>query len=277
MRTTEKTRNSRLKKRTALLLILLLCALVVSAHAVTVQTAAGEYADLWAVDEGVTLPLLHAEYACAVPPGSAEWPADPVTETVAVIRERLANAGFTDCAVFPIGANGIAVEISLSDPAFLALAVDSASGGSGDEAAGSDAAGRALDLAAGYTSLRFLDPEGNAFMYEDMVASAEYVTDDYTPNSHQVEIRLTDEGTKIFAEATIKYLGRNITLWLGDELLIDASVMAPITDGVLRVTGNYTKEAAEALAGRIRTCRLPLALTRDYTDIIVAVQEETGE
>ena len=180
-------------------------------------------------------------------------------------------------AVFPIGANGIAVEISLSDPAFLALAVDSASGGSGDEAAGSDAAGRALDLAAGYAPLRFLDPEGNAFMYEDMVASAEYVTDDYTPNSHQVEIRLTDEGTKIFAEATIKYLGRNITLWLGDELLIDASVMAPITDGVLRVTGNYTKEAAEALAGRIRTCRLPLALTRDYTEIIVAVQEETGE
>ena len=45
MRTTEKTRNNRLKKRTALLLILLLCALVVSAHAVTVQTAAGEYAD----------------------------------------------------------------------------------------------------------------------------------------------------------------------------------------------------------------------------------------
>lgn len=268
---TERTGNNLLPKLTAFLLALLLCAGIASAHAVTVQTAAGEYADLWAMDEGVTLPLLHAEYACAVPPGSAEWPADPVAETVAVMKERLANAGFTDCAVFPVGANGIAVEISLSDPAYLALAEAETDG-----TAASAPEERFLDLAAGYTPLSFRGPDGTPFMYEDMVESAEYVWADYA-SDHQVELRMTEEGTRIFAEATAKYVEQEISVWLGDELLLKAAVRDPIPDGVVRIFGTFTMEQAKALAARIRTCRLPLALTLDYTDIIVAVQEETGE
>ena len=135
-----------------------------------------------------------------------------------------------------------------------------------------------LDLIGKPGVMRFVDGDGYVFMRGDMVESARYVS--FTSqsgaySSHQIEFNLTPEGTKIFAEATTKYVGWPIAIWLDGECLVNAYVNEPILDGAGLISGAYTQEEAMDVAAKIQTGALPLKLTLDYLDIREANQSSS--
>lgn len=75
---------------------------------------------------------------------------------------------------------------------------------------------------------------------------------------YEIGLELNDEGTKKFADATGKYIGQNIGIYLDDEQISNPRVQVQINDGRASITGNYTLQEAKAQAGLINSGALPL-------------------
>lgn len=75
---------------------------------------------------------------------------------------------------------------------------------------------------------------------------------------YEIGLELNDEGTKKFADATSKYIGQNIGIYLDDQQISNPRVQVQITDGIAAITGNYTLEEAKSQAGLINSGALPL-------------------
>ena len=75
-----------------------------------------------------------------------------------------------------------------------------------------------------------------------------------------VSLKFDAEGTRLFAEATQQYYGREIAIFMDDTILTAPSVKAVITQGDAIIEGNYTLETASALAAQIRSGALPFKL-----------------
>ena len=73
---------------------------------------------------------------------------------------------------------------------------------------------------------------------------------------------LTDEGAKIFAEATAANLGKTISITLDGETISRATVNTVIAGGNGEITGNFTADEAKNLATLILSGALPLNLTQ---------------
>jgi protein-export SecD/SecF family membrane protein len=75
-----------------------------------------------------------------------------------------------------------------------------------------------------------------------------------------VSLELTDEGTKKFAEATAKYVGQQISIYMDDELLTSPTVNSVINNGVATITGNKSLQETKNLAGVINAGALPVPI-----------------
>lgn len=75
---------------------------------------------------------------------------------------------------------------------------------------------------------------------------------------YEIGLELNDEGTKKFADATGKYIGQNIGIYLDDQQISNPRVQVQISDGRASITGNYTLEEAKSQAGLINSGALPL-------------------
>lgn len=86
--------------------------------------------------------------------------------------------------------------------------------------------------------------------------------------SFAVSLSLNEEGAKKFAEATEKLKGQQISIWM-DETMISAPVVEnKISDGKAVITGNFSAEAAVALASKINAGALPFKLeTQNFNSI----------
>ena len=136
-----------------------------------------------------------------------------------------------------------------------------------------DAISKVLDLIGKRAVMRFVDADGYVFMTGDKVESARYVSvtsQNAASSSNQIEFHLTEEGKKLFAEATTKYNKRSIAIWLDNECLVNATVNEPILDGTGLISGSYTQEEATAVAAKIQSGALPLILTQDKVDMVSA-------
>lgn len=101
------------------------------------------------------------------------------------------------------------------------------------------------------------EPPVLSFRYEDGTEfltgrNLESVDSGYDENweSFYVALQLDAEGAEIFAEATGKSIGRRISVWLDDEILMEATVQDAIYGGNIAISG-LTQERAEELAGKI--------------------------
>ena len=77
-----------------------------------------------------------------------------------------------------------------------------------------------------------------------------------------IAFELTDEGAKIFAEATAANLGKTISITLDGETISRATVNTVIAGGKGEITGNFTADEAKNLATLILSGALPLNLTQ---------------
>ena len=77
-------------------------------------------------------------------------------------------------------------------------------------------------------------------------------------NQPVVGLELTEDGTKKFADATAKYLGQQISIYMDDEVLTSPTVNSVINNGEATITGNRSLEETKSLAGIINAGALPV-------------------
>ena len=200
---------------------------------------------------------VYVEYTAAAPEGSTADFDTLMDGTMQVIQNRLTDAGYAESTVQKIGTNGIRVEIPTS-------------GTTEDEVSARNAV---LDLIGETAKMEFRDPNGNVLFDGSHVKSAQAC---YNQNASSVSDRyyisfeLDEEGTTLFAEATDTFYGQNISIYLDDTCLVNATVQARITDGRGQITGNYTAEEVQKIAAQIQSGALPMELTQDKVDTVSA-------
>jgi len=83
------------------------------------------------------------------------------------------------------------------------------------------------------------------------------------PNTAQPEVSLkfNQEGAKLFQEATQKYLGKSIAIFLDDVPVTTPVVQSVIPDGEAVINGNFDSKSAKELAAQLNAGALPLPIT----------------
>ena len=157
--------------------------------------------------------------------------------TVSILTSRLTRQGFTEATVTRQGSVRIRVEIpNVSDP------------------------NQILTIIGTPAQLYFVDESGNNLMEGSMVKNAQAAQDQ--DGKPCIAFELTDEGAKIFAEATAANLGKTISITLDGETISRATVNTVIAGGKGEITGNFTADEAKNLATLILSGALPLNLTQ---------------
>ncbi len=165
--------------------------------------------------------------------------------TIAVIQQRLTDKGYPESTVQKINnGTGIRVEIpDVTDPQAV------------------------LDLIGTPAELSFRDPDGNEFMTGKQVQTASYF---YSDGDHQVAFTLNSEGAMLFADMTAKSIGKQIAIYLDNELLISPTVQSAIPNGSGVINGMGSEERARTIAAQIQSGALPLVLTQQKVDTVSA-------
>ena len=157
--------------------------------------------------------------------------------TVSILTSRLTRQGFTEATVTRQGSDRIRVEIpNVSDP------------------------NQILTIIGTPAQLYFVDEDGNNLMEGSMVKNAQAAQNQ--DGKPCIAFELTDEGAKIFAEATAANLGKTISITLDGETISRATVNTVIAGGKGEITGNFTADEAKNLATLILSGALPLNLTQ---------------
>lgn len=156
---------------------------------------------------------------------------------MSILTSRLTRQGFTEATVTRQGSDRIRVEIpNVSDP------------------------NQILTIIGTPAQLYFVDEDGNNLMEGSMVKNAQAAQDQ--DGKPCIAFELTDEGAKIFAEATAANLGKTISITLDGETISRATVNTVIAGGKGEITGNFTADEAKNLATLILSGALPLNLTQ---------------
>jgi preprotein translocase subunit SecD len=87
-------------------------------------------------------------------------------------------------------------------------------------------------------------------------------------NQPIISIKVKDKAK--FTEITKRLLGKNLAIYLDQNLLSDPVVRAELTDGSASISGNYTLQGARELADTINLGALPLKLTEKYSQSVGA-------
>jgi len=165
---------------------------------------------------------------------------DKMTSTVAALKNRVDSLGVSEATVTQQGDNRIRVQIpSIQDQQ------------------------EALDMIGKTAQLQFKDPSGNVILTGDHVSSAKAVSQKNSSGVEEyvVSLKFDEEGTKLFADATQKYLNQTISIVLDDETISAPTVNATITNGEAVIEGMKNSDEAGKLANLISGGSLPVKLS----------------
>ncbi len=103
-------------------------------------------------------------------------------------------------------------------------------------------------------------------------AQARSTSNDMQNTEFVVDLSMTEEGAKKFADATSKAFqnGESIGIYYDGAIISAPGVNAAITDGQAQITGNFTYEEAQQLASTIRIGGLKLELEELHSKIVGA-------
>jgi preprotein translocase subunit SecD len=168
----------------------------------------------------------------AVPEEGETITDEDMTQLKEVIRSRVDNLGVSEPIIQLEGEDRIIVQL-----------------------AGVDNPDEAISLIGQTAKLEFIDPEGNVVVSGDDLADA---SGQEINGENVISLTFSKEGAEKFAEATQKYVGQNIDIYLDGNLLISATVNEPILDGKAQISGTYTLEEAIAQAAVLKGGALPV-------------------
>lgn len=107
--------------------------------------------------------------------------------------------------------------------------------------------------------LTFKSPNGDVLLTGQDIKKAEAVSNSQT-GKPEVSLEMNDDGREKFAEATQKYVGQKISIYMDDEELSSPTVQTAITDGKASISGSSSVDEAKKLAGLINAGALPVTL-----------------
>ncbi|KGM97040.1 preprotein translocase subunit SecD [Clostridium novyi A str. 4552] len=106
--------------------------------------------------------------------------------------------------------------------------------------------------------LEFKGPDNKVILTGADVKDATAYYDDMQKPT--IGLELKPDGSKKFAEATQKFLGKRITIYMDGEVLTSPNVQSVITGGKATITGSATLEEAKHQASVIKSGALPVSL-----------------
>lgn len=167
--------------------------------------------------------------------------------TASVLRSRLTDQGFTEANVSLQGSNYIRVEIpDVSDPK------------------------QVLDIIGTPAHLTFIDPAGNVVVEGKDVSDVEVWYNDGTTDggSYMVTFVLNGDAAAAFEDATEKYVGQSIYIYLDDEMVSAPTIKERISGGNVSITMNNSSSATESYqeAYRLKTLIMSGALPLDIEE-----------
>jgi preprotein translocase subunit SecD len=169
-----------------------------------------------------------------------DTPDRPVTEegmrkVVDVIRRRVDAMGVAEPIIQRQGVRRIIVELpGIKDP------------------------DQAIALIGRTAVLTFKDPEGKTVVTGDDLLSADAQVG--PGGAYVVALKFKGEGARRFAEATTKYVGHQISIYLDEELVQSPVVEEPIPTGEAIIRGYKTYEEARRVAAVLTSGALPVKL-----------------
>ena len=121
-------------------------------------------------------------------------------------------------------------------------------------------------------SLSFQTEDGTTVLEGTDVQTAQAATssDSLGNSQNVVELQLTDEGAKKFADATEENIGKRILIIYDDQVISAPTVQSHITGGTAQITGMSGREEAENLASSIRIGSLSLELEELRSNVVGA-------
>lgn len=116
-----------------------------------------------------------------------------------------------------------------------------------------------IDNIAKAGKLEFRDPDGNVLLTgTDVKSASAYIGGQ--DNEPTVGLEFNDAGTQKFADATEKFLQKEISIYMDETVLTKATVQVHITDGKAIITGSKTLTEATRQANIINSGALPVTL-----------------
>jgi len=161
--------------------------------------------------------------------------AETIERTVQLIKERVDKYGVVDPTIQKEGSRRIRIEIP----------------GMYDQK-------KALEFIGKTGYLKFVGPNKDEIVNGKDVKNAYVSFDEY--NKPQINLEFNDSGKEKFSEATKKYVGQKIAIYLDENMLTDPVVQVQITDGNARITNMESTETAKRIAQLIKSGALPVTL-----------------
>lgn len=167
-----------------------------------------------------------------------------MTGAMSNLETLLASKGYTEATVNKQGTNQITIEVpDVSDTDEL------------------------MSLIGEPATLEFRDADGKVIIRGDSHLRNAYVTTDDS-NKPAIGLQFNEAGTKAFADATTANVGKTISIYINDELIVSPTVNTAITNGSAIITGSYTYDTANELATKIRAGALGVRLTLESSETV---------
>ncbi|MDW7652234.1 MAG: protein translocase subunit SecD [Bacillota bacterium] len=165
---------------------------------------------------------------------------DKIDRAITIIRNRIDGLGVAEPVIQREGEDRIRIELP----------------GIEDQRAAREVIGKTA-------MLEFIGPDGEVILAGGDLKDARATFDER--NRPAVSLEFNPEGTRKFAEATEKYIGQVISIYLDDEPISTPVVNAIITEGQAQISGSMTLEEAGNLALMLRSGALPVELVEMET------------
>lgn len=162
---------------------------------------------------------------------------DTMNRTIELISMRVNKMGVSETVVSQEGGKRIRIEIP-----------------------GEFDAQEVLNSVAKTGELKFVGPDGTTILTGKDVKEASAFIDTNSGNEPTISLELNSDGAAKFAEATKKYLGQQIAIYMDDEMLTNPTVQAVISNGQAVITGSSSLEEAQRQANIINSGALPVTV-----------------
>jgi len=171
----------------------------------------------------------------AAPTDDAETDYDAIQRAMTIIRSRIDELGVVEPILQREGDNRIRIELP-----------------------GVEDQTQAMEVIGRTALLTFVSPEGEILLTGTDLKTAHFTRGQY--NEPMVSLEFDAEGKDKFAQATERYLGNIIAIFLDEELVSAPVVQNVIRDGNAVITGISTAEEASTIALMLRSGALPVQL-----------------
>lgn len=124
-----------------------------------------------------------------------------------------------------------------------------------------------IDTVGKTGNLRFVGPDKSEILTgkDDVKDATAYIDQQGKPT---VGLELNAAGTKKFADATQKFIGQPIGIYMDEDLISNPTVQVVITDGKAVITGSKDLQEAKKTAGIIKSGALPVTLKTASVNVV---------